>query len=74
MNRSEALKVLGVSSGFTEQELKSAYRKAVKKYHPDVGGDAQKFQMVQVAYELLQNGGGTGMAITQADLFTVVKR
>ena len=28
--------VLGVSSGATEDEIKSAYRRLAKKYHPDL--------------------------------------
>ena len=32
----KAIKVLGLSSNFTEQELKKAYHNLMRKYHPDV--------------------------------------
>ncbi len=46
--------ILGVSPAAGTPEIKSAYRRLVKKHHPDVsGGDAGRFQLVMEAYEVL---------------------
>jgi len=45
---------LGVSINATLKEIKKAYRKLAFKYHPDKGGDAEKFNEVQEAYEELE--------------------
>ena len=50
--------VLGVSKGASEQEIKRAYRKMAKEYHPDVStaADAEaKFKEVGEAYEALSD-------------------
>src|SRR5690242_14132060 len=51
-------KLLGVSKGATDAEIKSAYRKLALQYHPDrnKGKDAeQKFKEVTKAYEVLSD-------------------
>ncbi len=49
--------LLGVRKGATEAQLKKAYRKLARKYHPDVNpGDSKaeaKFKEVQQAYDVL---------------------
>ncbi|MBG6085596.1 J domain-containing protein [Zhihengliuella flava] len=45
--------VLGVSRTATAEEIKSAYRRAARKTHPDHGGTADEFRLVSLAYETL---------------------
>ena len=47
--------VLGVSKNATDKEIKSAFRKLAQKYHPDAGGDEQKFKEISEAYDTLSN-------------------
>lgn len=50
--------ILGVKPGASEAEVKSAYRKLARKYHPDVSKEAgaeEKFKGVNEAYEALKD-------------------
>ena len=45
--------VLGVSSTASNAEIKAAYRKLVKRHHPDAGGDDQQILALNAAWEVL---------------------
>lgn len=51
--------VLGVSKGATDEEIKSAYRKLTKQYHPDLHPDdpqaAAKMSEVNAAYDQIKD-------------------
>lgn len=50
--------MLGVPRSATADEVKKAYRKLARKYHPDVSKEAnaeEKFKQVQEAYEVLKD-------------------
>ena len=58
MNKRDYYEVLGVSKEADEKEIKSAFRKLAKKYHPDVSKEpdaAEKFKEAQEAYAVLSD-------------------
>ncbi|WP_299047293.1 TerB family tellurite resistance protein [uncultured Polaribacter sp.] len=62
-----AYKILEIEKSASNSEIKTAYRKMVKKYHPDklrdlgeehIKGAKEKFQSIQEAYEKIKNERG----------------
>jgi curved DNA-binding protein len=51
-------KILGVERGASDEEMKKAYRRLARKYHPDVSKEAnakERFQEVSEAWETLKD-------------------
>ena len=46
---------LGLKENATKSEIKSSYRRLVKKHHPDAGGEKDKFLSIQIAWETLND-------------------
>jgi curved DNA-binding protein len=58
MKYKDYYKILGVERGAGDEEIKKAYRRLARKYHPDVSKEAnakERFQEVAEAYETLRD-------------------
>jgi molecular chaperone DnaJ len=58
MNKRDYYEVLGLTKGASKEEIKKAYRKLSKQYHPDINKDdnaVDKFKEISEAYEVLSD-------------------
>lgn len=55
MAKRDYYEVLGVSKTASADEIKTAFRRLAIKYHPDRGGDEEKFKEINEAYEVLKD-------------------
>ena len=75
-----SLKILGLKEPFTEQDLKTAYRKLVKVHHPDKFTSkknkekaTENFKKIQSAYEYMQKYG-LGISKNRNNSYTETKK
>lgn len=58
MSKEDYYKILGVEKGASDDDIKKAYRKLSKKYHPDVNKEKEaegKFKEINEAYQVLSD-------------------
>jgi hypothetical protein len=62
----DPLRVLGLAPGATPGDIKQAYRRLAKAYHPDTAGEAAipRFLAIQAAYDELMGSSDSGPSAT----------
>ena len=59
METKDLYKVIEVSKGASQDEIRRSYRRLARKYHPDANpgdeGAEERFKGIQQAYEVLSN-------------------
>lgn len=57
MSEAEALRVLGLAPGAGRDEVRAAYRRLIRRVHPDLGGSAVLAAMLNAARQVLDPDG-----------------
>lgn len=67
LDRKSACDVLGIDVDSNWDDVRAAYSKLIKRYHPDTGGsgDGETVSRIIEAYRFL-SGGGTGSALNKS--------
>ena len=55
MSQKDYYDILGVERSASADDLKRAYRKLAQQYHPDKGGDPERFKELNEAYQVLSD-------------------
>jgi curved DNA-binding protein CbpA len=55
MSGEDLYRVLGLSQDASAEDIRSAFRRLAKQHHPDQGGDAEAFKLIQRAYHVLSD-------------------
>jgi DnaJ-class molecular chaperone len=50
-----ALDILGLPPLVTKSDIKRQYHHLAKRYHPDLGSDSEKMEMINSSYRLLMD-------------------
>ncbi len=58
--QSKAYQTLGLEPDADSRTIRVSYRKLAHQYHPDKGGDSEKFMAIRQAYEVLKKTKGSG--------------
>jgi hypothetical protein len=53
MTRQEALAILGLQEGATDEEIRAAHRRLIVRMHPDAGGSAELAARINRAKDVL---------------------
>ena len=56
MTEAEAYRILGLDPGASLDEVRAAYRRLMKRVHPDLGGSDALAAMLNAAKQLLDPG------------------
>lgn len=54
-NLKDLYNTLDLDENATKEEIKKAHRQKCKKAHPDLGGNAEEFKKISLAYEILMD-------------------
>jgi hypothetical protein len=55
MDAGSAFSILGLHPDSGQSDIRRVYRRLAKQYHPDIGGNAEKFKRINAAYEFLSS-------------------
>lgn len=78
MTQQDAEKLLGLPQGYSQEDLRKAYKSQARKHHPDIAGAGAttKFIQIKKAYEFLSNLTPVNGKIifTHHSIFTIVRQ
>lgn len=63
----ERARLVLATLGKTPDDIRKAFRRLAKRHHPDTGGDAIKFKVINEAYQLLARGQISKMPLLADD-------